>query len=60
MALGSTVIRKRPAKLLADAIHRGDFIIRPDLRHAEIGDPMDRIARYRARRRILPVSRRDK
>jgi hypothetical protein len=60
MALGGAVIRKRPQKLLADAIHRCDFIVCPNLRHAEIGNPMDRIALYRARLGILAVSWRDK
>jgi len=60
MALGGAVIRKQPAKLPADAIHRSDFIVCPDLRHAEIGNPMNLFALYRARRRILPESRRDK
>lgn len=55
MALGSAIIRKRPAKLAVDAIHRRDFIVCPELRHAEIGNPMDLIALDRARRRILPV-----
>jgi hypothetical protein len=59
MAFGSAVIRKRPPKLPVDAIHRGDFIVRPDLRHAEIGNPMDPVARDRARRRGLPVCRLD-
>jgi hypothetical protein len=57
MALGGAVVRKGALELFADAIHCRDFIVRSDLRHAEIGNPVNLFAFDRAGRKILTVTR---